>query len=172
MNKFLLGVFAAAALIAAGCKTTEANYKAAYDAAIATRQTNPEDGLDDNTRRLLAMDRLHSRSKVITAGDTLDIIMLAVKMESESPKSVPQYSVVANAFSQIFNARALQKRLIEAGFVDAYIFKTSAPDYYVAAGGSNDISAIPQILKHLEDAGNPGSRAGFPAVIKSLTYKP
>lgn len=172
MNKLTLGIFATAALVAVGCKTTEANYKAAYEAAVASREPSMPGQLDENTRRLLAMDRKNAHTKTIVDGDTLEITQLFVSMESNEPKRVPQYSVVANAFSQIFNAQALQKRLIEAGFPNAYIFKTATPDYYVAADGSNDIANIPQITNKLNEAGNPGSRAGFPVIIRSAGYRP
>lgn len=172
MNRLSLCCLAAAAVVLVGCKTTEANYRAAYEATIASRTPNERDGLDENTRRLLALDRKNVHSKAVVDGDTLAITTLFVTMESNDPKFVPQYSVVSNAFSQVFNARALLNRLIEAGFTNAYIFKTATPDYYVAAGGSDEIADIPLIRKRLDEAGNPGSRAGFPVIIRSGGYRP
>lgn len=157
-----------------GCKTTEANYRAAYQATkeAQTRQTD-DDGLDDNTRRLLAKNSKNRQTREIVGADTIAVTTLFVKLEPDQAVSVlPQYSVVSNAFSQVFNARALCLRLQQAGFKDAYIFHTSEPDYYVAAGGSDSISDIPAIRKALEKAGNPGSRAGFPAVIRNAQYRP
>ncbi len=171
MKRTMLCCLAAAAISLVGCKTTEANYRAAYEATMASRTPNEHDGLDENTRRLLALDRKNVRSNVVVDGDTLAVTTLFVTMESNDPKFVPQYSVVSNAFSQVFNARALLNRLIDAGFTHAYIFKTATPDYYVAAGGSDDIADIPPIRKRLNEAGNPGSRAGFPVIIRSGGYR-
>jgi len=153
----------------ASCRTTEANYRAAYEATKASRIAAAgadDDGLDENTRRLLAQDRKNRQSKQIVDGDTISIVTLFAKMEQGPTDYVPRYSVVANAFSQVFNAKALCGRLQEAGFENAYIFRTSTPDYYVAAGGSDDIADIPAIRDALAKAGNPGSRPGFPAVVR------
>lgn len=172
----ILKVFAIAAITVAGlasCKTTEENYRAAYEATKNARAAaDADDGLDDNTRRLLAKNSRNRQAKHVVGSDTLAVATLFVKLdEGQAVERLPQFSVVANAFSQVFNARALCKRLKEAGFENAYIFHTATPDYYVAAGGSDDISEIPEILRSLAAAGNPGSRAGFPAVIRDGSYK-
>lgn len=167
-----MGIFAAAAVLAVGCKTTEANYKAAYDAAVASRTDNSDGELDENTRRLLALDRKNAHTKAVVNGDTIDVTVLFVTMEEGPTDKVPQYSLTVNAFSQIFNAKALLGRLKEAGFANAYIFKSGTPDYYVAAGGSDDIADIPAMVRQLHGAGNPGSRPGFPAVVRSGGYRP
>lgn len=155
----------------ASCRTTEDNYRAAYEATKTSQKlAADDDGLDENTRRLLAANRKDRQSMQIVGNDTISIVTLFAKLEQgpETMTAMPQYAVVANAFSQVFNARALCKRLQEAGFPDAYIFRTSTPDYYVAAGGSDNINDIPTIREALAKAGNPGSRAGFPAVVKVL----
>lgn len=153
----------------ASCKTTEANYRAAYEATRATQAAaESEDELDENTKRLLAKNSRNKYATHIVGNDTIQYVTIFGRLyEKQSVEQLPQFSVVSNAFSQVFNAQALCKRLKEAGFENAYIFYTATPDYYVAAGGSDDISDIPAILKALEKAGNPGSRKGFPAVIRS-----
>ncbi|MDE6514397.1 MAG: hypothetical protein K2L05_09485 [Muribaculaceae bacterium] len=153
----------------ASCKTTEANYRAAYEATRATQAAaDSDDGLDENTRRLLAKNSRQKQVTHIVGSDTIQYVTIFGRLyENQSVERLPQFSVVSNAFSQIFNAQALCKRLKEAGFENAYIFYTATPDYYVAAGGSDDLSDIPAIIKALDKAGNPGSRKGFPAVIKS-----
>lgn len=154
----------------ASCKTSEANYRAAYEATRAAQAAvdSDDDGLDENTRRLLAKNSRQKHATHIVGNDTIQYVTIFGRLsDNQSVGQLPQFSVVSNAFSQIFNAQALCKRLKEAGFDNAYIFYTSTPDYYVAAGGSDDISDIPAIMKALEKAGNPGSRKGFPAVIRS-----
>ncbi len=153
----------------ASCKTTEANYRAAYEATRATQAAaDSDDGLDENTRRLLAKNSRQKQAKHIVGNDTISYTTMFGRLyENQAVERLPRYSVVSNAFSQVFNAQALCKRLKEAGFEKAYIFYTATPDYYVAAGGSDEISEIPSIIKALEKAGNPGSRKGFPAVIRN-----
>lgn len=173
----LLKTFVIAAVVLGGftaCKTTEANYRAAYEATKASQAAaNSDDGLDDNTRRLLAKNSRNRQSIQIVGNDTIAVTTLFVNLDkNQAVDRLPQFSVVSNAFTQVFNARALCQRLQEAGFDHAYIFHTSAPDYYVAAAGSDDIADVPAILKKLELSGNPGSRAGFPAVIRNAQYRP
>ncbi|MDE6228764.1 MAG: hypothetical protein K2M40_03110 [Muribaculaceae bacterium] len=175
MKQLKVLAIAAAALVGlASCKTTEANYRAAYEATkSAQAAADADDGLDDNTRRLLAKNSNYRTATYVVGSDTLAVSVLFVKLDDgQAVEQLPQFSVVANAFSQVFNARALCSRLKEAGFENAYIFHTATPDYYVAAGGSDDISDIPAIMQALAKAGNPGSRAGFPAIIRNGFYRP
>lgn len=164
----LLTIAALLGAVLTSCRTTEANYRAAYEATKAsqTAVATDDDGLDENTRRMLNLDRKQHQYVQITGTDTLKVTNVFATLEEGPVENVPQFSVVANAFSQLFNARALMKRLQEAGFEGAYIFKNSTPDYFVAAGGSDNIADIPAIEKALNDAGNPGSRAGFPAIVR------
>lgn len=175
MNILKVSVITVVAVVGfVSCKTTEANYRAAYEATrVSQADADSDDGLDENTRRLLAKNTRNRQSVQIVDGDTIAIATLFIKLEeNQAVDRLPQYSVVSNAFSQVFNARALCKRLQEAGFDHAYIFRTSTPDYYVAAAGSDNIAEVPAILKALAKAGNPGSRAGFPAVIRNAQYRP
>lgn len=153
------------------CRTTEANYRAAYEVAKASQEraaAADDDGLDENTRRMLALNHKNRQSVQIVGSDTLNISTIYCKLESGPTDTVPQYAVVANAFSQVFNANALRERLQQAGFKDAYILRTSTPDFYVAAAGSDNVADIPAIVSALAQAGNPGSRAGFPAVVRCV----
>lgn len=154
-------------VVMTSCRTTEANYRAAYEATKASQAAvSADDGLDENTRRLLNLNNRQQQYVQIVDTDTLNITNIFATIEEGPMEVAPQFAVVANAFSQIFNAKALLKRLQDAGFKDAYIFKSSVPDYYVAAGGSDNVADIPAIVEALAKAGNPGSRAGFPAVVR------
>lgn len=166
MNKLLITIALAGATLCS-CRTTEANYRAAYEATRASQAVaDSDDGLGENTRRMLNLDKKQHQYIQIVGTDTLNVTNVFAILEDGPDNHVPQFSVVSNAFSQLFNARALMQRLKEAGFENAYIFKTPVPDYYVAAGGSENIADIPAIIKALNAAGNPGSRAGFPAVVR------
>lgn len=172
--KKLLIILALVGVGMTSCRTTEANYRAAYEAAKTSQAAanSADDGLDENTRRMLNMNRKEHQSVQIVGNDTLKISNVFAILEEGPVEKLPQYSVVANAFSQLFNAKALLTRLQEAGFSQAYIFKTATPDYYVAAGGSDNIADIPAIRDALAKAGNPGSRAGFPAIVREPRMKP
>lgn len=175
MKHLILCIFAALLALTA-CKTTEANYRKAYEtarsAADGRNKVDPDDGLDENTRRMLARQKASATMTHVVGTDTISVTTLFVKMYQGSHDRVPRYSVVLNAFSQVFNAKAMCSRLKENGFEDAYIFNTATPDYYVAAGGSDSLDSIPAILARVASAGNLGTRSGFPAVICSGGWRP
>ena len=93
----------------ASCKTTEANYRAAYEATRATQAAaDSDDGLDENTRRLLAKNARQKHVTHIVGSDTIQYVTIFGRLyENQSVERLPQFSVVSNAFSQIFNAQAL-----------------------------------------------------------------
>ncbi len=166
MRKILLFI-SVCGLMLSSCRTTEANYRAAYETTKSSQAAAvADDGLDENTRRMLNLNKKQHQYVQIVGQDTLNITNVFAVLEEGPVETVPQFSVVANAFSQLFNARALMKRLQEAGFKNAYIFKTATPDYYVSAGGSDNVADIPAISNALAKSGNPGSRAGFPAIVR------
>lgn len=166
--KKILALSCLALLAMTSCRTTEANYRAAYEATKASQAAaeSADDGLDDNTRRLLNLNNKQHQYVQIVGTDTLNITNIFAIMEEGPMEAAPEFAVVANAFSQLFNARSLLKRLQDAGFTEAYIIKSRTPDYYVAAGGSDNVADIPAIRDALAKAGNPGSRKGFPAIVR------
>lgn len=176
MKRLLIPSVIALAFIAAGCKTTEANYRAAYQVAKAVQEKKAksadDDGLDDNTRRMLARSKQSGTATHIVGQDTLKVTTLFVAMVEGPYDRVPQYSVVLNAFSQLFNAKSMMKRLQDNGFEGAYVFQTATPDYYVAAAGTNSIDSVPAILHGISNPTSLGARAGFPAIIRSGGYRP
>ncbi len=170
--RFLIFVIAIAGLLTS-CKTTEANYRAAYDVAKARQAEQQREGdYDEETRRLLERSRQRGESTHIVGTDTIKVTTVFVKMTYGEHDRVPRYSVVLNKFSQIFNAKAMCNRLRENGFPDAYIFESATPDYYVAAFGSDEIEAIPQMLRQAENTKQLGAKDGYPKVICSGGWRP
>lgn len=164
-----LAIIAAALLALSSCKTSEANYRAAYQAAKSAREAKAQedDGLDPETRALLARQQQRATSRQVIGGDTLVITTLFVKMTQGESDRVPRYSVAVNSFSQKFNALAMMKRLRENGFPGAYVFETGTPDYYVATFGTDSLPALPALLIRSRGADTLGMRSEFPRIIQS-----
>ncbi len=159
--------------ILTSCKTTEANYRAAYDVAKARQaQQQTDDEYDEDTMRLLERTRQRGESTHVVGSDTIKVSTVFVKMTLGETDKVPRYSVVLNRFSQIFNAKAMCKRLRENGFPHAYIFESATPEYYVALSGSNDIAEIAEMLKQAHKAKQLGTKEGYPKVICSGGWRP
>ncbi|MDE6801776.1 MAG: hypothetical protein K2J06_03325, partial [Muribaculaceae bacterium] len=131
MRKIFLPLLLLSAL--AGCRTTEANYRAAYEKAKAHRDSwNGIDGtVYDEIRR-------QSRPSTIQIdGHEIPAMKATVKLVDSADGEHPagRYVVVAQ-FKQLFNARSMCKRLRESGYEDATLLVTAEPLYYVAAASS------------------------------------
>lgn len=114
-----------------GCKTTEANYRAAYEAA---KEKKIEAGGIDGT----IYDRIRNEaieSRLIVNGDSIPLSTVNVKVAAATTTtdSVRQYSIVVNGFKQIFNAKSMMNRLKSQGYQNAFVLETAEPLYYVVA---------------------------------------
>ena len=130
MKKIFLFVAVVAAMALGACKTTEANYKAAYEAAkIQQRQSADIDAtIYGKVRRQGTMMQLS------VGQDTLPIRTEAIGYTDgggASRETVRKYNIVVGQFKQVFNARQMRERLMAGGYPDAFIVHTREPLYYV-----------------------------------------
>ena len=118
------------ALSAASCKTTEENYRKAYEAA--TEQQREATGLDSTIYGRIRNQAVTSRLAV--GGDSLPVRREYIGYtdgEGASRENIRRYNVVVGQFKQVFNARQMRRRLIDAGYDNAMIVHTREPLYYV-----------------------------------------
>ena len=130
MKNIFLFVAVVAAMALGACKTTEANYKAAYEAAkIQQRQSADIDStIYGKVRRQGTMMQLS------VGQDTLPIRTEAIGYTDgggASRETVRKYNIVVGQFKQVFNARQMRERLMAGGYPDAFIVHTREPLYYV-----------------------------------------
>ncbi len=122
------------AAILPACKTTEANYRQAYEIA-KDKQENSDGGDQIPTS---ALNRYGMpRPKLTAEGDTLMMLTEPIAFTADGGadrESLKRYNVVVGQFRQIFNAKAMLGRLREGGYPDACIVNTRLPLYYVIAG--------------------------------------
>ena len=142
---FILLTFAC---LLASCKTSEANYRAAYDKAVAARAA--EDA--DNTIYGGASRRLDEKF-MISGNDTIpvNIKMVSAVTEKDAPAPVLQkFMIVVGQFKQKFNAMSLCKRLVDAGYQDAAVVQTAEPYYYVVASSYDKVADANKALSELK----------------------
>lgn len=129
MKKTLLPLILAALALGA-CKTTEDNYKAAYEAAVAQQRD-----VADLDSTIYGRVRNQARMSVLKAGaDSLPLRTEYVGYTDDggaTRENLKRYNVVAGQFKQVFNARQMRERLQAAGYPDAMIVHTREPLYYV-----------------------------------------
>lgn len=142
MKHLILSVMAAMAVFT-GCRTTESNYRAAYEQAVAGRQD--ESGIDNTVYDKIRREGITSTR--IVEGDTIAVKRERVKLvDTDASIKMQEAYVVVAQFKQLFNARSLCSRLKGNGYPEAVLLSTREPLYYIAvAGGSTaDMAAMCQ----------------------------
>lgn len=118
----------AAAMLTA-CKPSEKNYRAAYEAAKAKEETTP---LEETIYANIRKEARHR--DFIVAGDTIPMTTQFVSFTTEAGgdiKDFHTYNIVVAQFKQLFNAKAMLRRAVEAGYTNAFVVQTREPLYYV-----------------------------------------
>lgn len=132
MKHTLLLILAAAMIsaILAGCKTSEANYRAAYEKAVASRADR-----DSLEQTIYGRHRLGMGSKMAFAdGDSAVVKTQRVRVTDGGGgvrEWLKAYNVVAGQMKQRFNALSLRERLADNGFPRAFVVETAEPYYYI-----------------------------------------
>lgn len=135
---YLIISLAAATLLGA-CKTSEANYREAYEKAIAGREA---DSAVDSTIYGKVRQQKTVRTVDMPDGGTAEIRSQHVRATDGTgitTDKMLQYNVVTGGFKQLFNAKSLRQRLINAGYPSTFIAETAEPYYYVIIGTYPDI---------------------------------
>ncbi|MDE7467485.1 MAG: SPOR domain-containing protein [Muribaculaceae bacterium] len=118
------------ALTVAACKTSEANYRAAYDRAATARDgRSPLDGTIYEAQR-----RNTPQATVTLNGDTTIERTIRVKVTENGGgirENLKPFSVAVAGFKQLFNAQSLRDRMADAGYPAAFVVETAEPYYYV-----------------------------------------
>lgn len=118
-------------LLLGSCKTTEENYRTAYDKAIVGRDSAMA---FDST--IYGRHRRNVDSRYVTAGngDTVEVKTMHVKITPDGggiAEWLAPYSVVVGQFKTLTNARSLRERVVEAGYPRAFIVENAEPYYYI-----------------------------------------
>lgn len=118
-------------MLATSCKTSEENYKAAYD--IAARKQIGGAGRDvsgfiEREKRLSEYTRIN--------GDTVRVLTQQVRMIDGDDADVDNFGVVVGDFKQVFNARSFRERInAEETTFKSYVVINGEKRYYVIYRG-------------------------------------
>lgn len=113
-----------------GCKPTEKNYKAAYDAALAKRQAENND--PDLNIPVNGYQRIGDPGKKTVGGKSYDYLFARVKPLADNVEMQP-YNVAVAVYKMPTNCEAQAKDLRSAGY-QALGAKTGDDRYYVIIG--------------------------------------
>lgn len=127
----------AALLLPCGCKTTEANYRAAYEKAMEARAER--DSLENT---IYGRERRMQQPRVVnTPSGDVQVTAQLVKVTKDGggiPQNLHCYNVVVGQFKQLFNAKSMRERLVDMGYSKAFVVETGEPYYYVVLTSYGD----------------------------------
>lgn len=165
MRKLFYILSAIALLLSANaCRTTEANYKAAYEATRQRQLTGDsltDKGLLDQQRpkpMVFGSDTLPVRTEYIgyTKDGGADTMRTRVK----------RYCVVVGQFRQVFNARSMRQRLMDHGYHNALVLHNSMKDYYVIANTTPDPHIARLMLDSVKADTSLVLRSPYPYILR------
>lgn len=121
------------------CRTSEANYRQAYERAMEKRNS----GIDSTQIELIEQQnivllknaegvKLPLQSRYVTV----------VKDGGGINESLKRYSVVVAEFKQLFNAKSMRERLADGAYPGAFVVKTASGDYLVLADSSDCAESV------------------------------
>lgn len=160
---FLLLTIAALSLTA--CKTTEANYRAAYEMALQ----KDKEGIDEETYALIKQEE--APQEIGSEGDKLRVITQSVvvtKNAGNDDASIRRYNVAIGSFRQVFNAKAMRGRIVDKGY-DVFIVQTSEPTYYVIAACDTQEQAK-EVIERLQADESIILRHPYPCILQPARY--
>lgn len=172
MKKIIVGMtLASLAAMASftGCKTTEANYKAAYDKAVANRD---KDAVDSTIYGRFRQEM--KQTVVISGNDTVPISVQHVSVTEGGGgirEYIRPYNIVVGQFKQVFNAKSLRERLVGDGYPRAFVVNTREPYYFVIIGGYDKISEARAALDSLRSSPPVAMRAPLPFILQDPRVK-
>lgn len=134
-----------ALLGATSCKTTEKNYKDAYDKAVVKQQN----GIDSLTIARIEKEKIAPTA--IVAGDSVRLVTEYINMVDGKYTDLKKFGVVVAEFKQIFNARSMRDRINSMHKEKpAYVVMSSKRMYYVIASGFDTAPDAADYLKNIK----------------------
>lgn len=165
---FLLTLSLALVLGATSCKTTEKNYKAAYDVAIQKKnkekEENEELGIEEGM--LQSEDGLAKR---VMEGGTFYFESRRLKRPDTSEVLRGKYCVVIASYKMPTNCNAQVKDMQEKGY-PAFAAQDGDGKYYVVIGEFPSLKEAARFSAEYVEKEKPQSYVGFsqgPVVIRS-----
>lgn len=144
------------------CKTTEENYKKAYEAAVEKRNEGYTQEEIDRMAREEAIPRTLFR------GDSIPVKGMYVNTVKLNDSVTPalKYNVVVATFKQQFNAKSVLSRLAEAGYSNGRLLIDKEQNYYVAAFTTASLGEAVAELHKLQKSSPVAMRSPFPYILR------
>lgn len=157
-------------LVLPSCKTTEANYRAAYEKAVAARDSS--ESIDDTVYGKFRRE-LGSQTVTTAQGD-VEVKTQLVKVTKDGggiPEMLRRYNVVVGQFKQKFNAVSMRDRLADNGYPGAFVIETAEPYYYIVTGSYTTLDEATTSLMDIKAAKPQGMREPCPFILDATARR-
>lgn len=148
-----------------GCRTSEANYRAAYERTVAGRDSAMS---VDSTIYGAVRRQMDMRTVPLADGTSVPVYSQHVRVTDGgggTNEALRRYNVVVGRFKQLFNARSMRERLVDNGvFPGAFVVETAEPYYYVVGASTASPDSAAAILRNLP-TGTPPMRDPLPLIL-------
>lgn len=131
---------ALAMLTLSACHTTEENYKASYDKAIA----KTKEGIGADTYAKIVAEQ--NRKTDVVNGDSVRIVPRFVGYIDVKKEQTKRYNVVLRDFKQVVNARSMRDRLINEGHKSYVLHFSKDQLYYVIVEAFDDRESAAEFI--------------------------
>ena len=152
------------------CKTTEANYREAYE--VAAQQRREATGLDSTIYGRIRNSAVTSR--LVVGGDSLPLRKEYIGYTEgggSSRENVKRYNVVVGQFRQVFNARQMRERLMAGGYDSTMIVHTREPLYYVITASESTPEAILKAWRKVTNDKNIVLKSPLPFILSPAHFR-
>lgn len=168
MFKAAMAFVVIASFAISGCKTSEENYKAAYE--IARQKKEEASGVGSDVYDKMKKEAIDTR--LIVDGDSLPMNTVNVKVAAQSidPAEVKQYNIVVNGFKQVFNAKSQMTRLKAAGYTGAFLLENADALYYVVAGSYTTAEEATAAYNDIVKDRNVVVKAPYPWILRPARF--
>lgn len=149
-------------LSVSSCKTSEENYKKAYQAAVEKQN----EGYTDE--EIISMAREEAMPRTLFNGDSIPLKGVYVNTVKLDPPVAPasRYNVVVATFKQKFNAMSVLDRLRQGGYPDSRLLIDKDQTYYVSAFTTDTLPEAVATLRQLEGASPVAMKSPCPYILR------
>lgn len=159
--KLLTGVLLLSVIFTA-CKTTEENYRKAYETAL--EKQNEGYTSDEITQ----MAREEAIPRTLFNGDSIPLKGMYVSTVKLDPPvtAASRYNVIVATFKQKFNAMSVLTRLRDAGYNNGRLLIDRDQTFYVAASTTDTLKNAVATLKELEKSSPVVMKSPCPYILR------
>lgn len=164
---YILALGAAMACALPSCKTSEENYRAAYEITKAKKT----EGLTQE--EIAGFAREEAIPKTLYRGDSIPLrAEYLVMKEGGADGKALRYNVIVASFKQIFNARSVYNRLREGGYSSAILLADRNSRYFIGATTTASLDSAVTLLRTFQadpSASPVPMRSPYPYILQNAS---